>query len=174
MENNKLIKLQVEEPRIKSATNFLQDKGVSLELNSPQLYKYKNTKYLILSAKSKPELFVLSYNENDELVEVTTKSTLLNQSGNVIENHFTGKEKKLAVDDNKQNNFTPAANTASSCPPGQEWREYNCKYVPELNEFCLIACAAAKIKPSLCINMCTNNIKTCETDCFPIDGGIPT
>ncbi|MGG1612145.1 hypothetical protein [Paenibacillus sp. FSL K6-2441] len=125
MENNKLIKLQVEEPRIKSATNFLQDKGVSLELNSPQLYKYKNTKYLILSAKSKPELFVLSYNENDELVEVTTKSTLLNQSGNVIENHFT-------------------------------------------------ACAAAKIKPSLCINMCTNNIKTCETDPFPIDGGIPT
>ncbi|WP_018750838.1 hypothetical protein [Paenibacillus sanguinis] len=174
MENNKLIKLQVEESRIKSATTLLQDKKDSLELSDPRLYKFKDTKYLILSAKSKPELFVLSYSENDELVEVTTKSTLLTQSGNVIENYFTDEEKELELDESMQNNFTPAANTASSCPPGQEWREYNCKYVPELNEFCLIACAAAKIKPSLCINMCTNSIKTCETDCFPVDGGIPT
>ncbi|MFS0873188.1 hypothetical protein [Paenibacillus xylanilyticus] len=145
--------------------------GYKGPFNIRQSYDLEEYKVSLLTSPVLNDLFILIFNQNNLIVEATLKTYKEESSRYIEKNLITGEENEYSKEEIqfKKDNVI---NAMATCPPGQEWREYNCTNDPELNWVCYAGCAAGLKNLRTCINLCTTNIRRCDADCFPVDGGI--
>lgn len=174
MDNAKLEILPLDNMLLEKSLEFLKNRGVSEQLNVKEFYKFEHGKILLLVGKSSAQLYALIFDKQDQVVESIAKSyNILKQEYNIkdLKTEEVETFKNIDINSNRTKNDVATANI---CPPGQEWRMYNCTTEYKLNPYCLVACVPVRLKPSLCVNLCTFPETTCEGDCFPVGGGILT
>jgi hypothetical protein len=163
-------KIEINKLMVKEAYDLLNKKGYSGPFDVQNSYVVGEKKVSLVTTPNLNEVFIIIFDQNDHVVEASLK-TYTDENGNyIVRNLYTGDESEHHEDDVKSFENSQVVNAMASCPPGQEWREYNCTNDPELNWVCYAGCIAGLRKPQLCINLCTTNIKRCSADCFPIGG----
>lgn len=171
MDNNNFKKLGFDEGKYQKAVAFLQEKGFPRVYVERDFYSHDGVEILILTTThALPELFILSYNEENQVNGAVKKTHIAEKGIHEIKDLFTGEEATQEATNISEASMVAAA---SSCPPGYEWRTYDCRTVYEVEQICLIGClATGRVTYNACIALCTVARQVCVADCFPIGGGI--